>query len=64
MTEYEGGLEFPVPYVVPRGKVIEIQVTPNTLNTVRVASYLSDDVVVEFRIVAVFHGFRPVRAFR
>ncbi len=64
VTAYERGLEFPVPYVVPRGKAIEIAITPNTLNTVRMTSYLSNTVVAEFRIVAVFHGHRPVWGFR
>lgn len=74
ITLYQGGLDFPVPYVIRRNKTAQLTVTPRSSLALPLTNsnprYV-DPVVpdggnfrVEFRVVAEFTGYKNVRAFK
>lgn len=74
MTQYQGGLDFPVPYVIRRNKTAQLTVTPRSSSALPLTNSLAPfappvvpeggDFRVEFRVVAEFTGYKNVRAFK
>ncbi len=68
LTLYQGGLDFHVPYIIAKGKVAQLTVTPlcslAAPLTEGVEPIVSGNFRVEFRVVAEFSGYKIVRAFQ